>query len=245
MAKFSWTGAWLPVIHRLPAPPAGQKAVALTIDDGPTEVTPQLLDILARAGAQAAFFLSGARLAPRPEAVDAILAGGHQVYAHGFEHVRLDGFGRVRLHADMTACETMLARFRPTPSPYLVRLPYAAGRRLPHVHSAIRAWRRDAQIAHWSLSAEDHTIAGRCTGIADVDRICDETVARMMASPHLNGSVILLHDIPHDVDSPFLAPATVTLLRKLIEALVAGGYALVPLRPLPSPTLLSRFVLEK
>ncbi len=65
MHKLSWTGRWLPVIHRLPGDAEGRREVALTIDDGPTEVTPRLLEVLSQANARATFFLSGARLSQK------------------------------------------------------------------------------------------------------------------------------------------------------------------------------------
>lgn len=73
--------------------PRGSKhqvsALALTFDDGPDpEWTPRLLDVLARAGAQATFFPIAARAAQFPELVARILAEGHAVGLHCDEHVR-------------------------------------------------------------------------------------------------------------------------------------------------------------
>ena len=60
-----------------------QKAVALTIDDGPDpETTPRILDVLARHGAHATFFLLGSRAQDRPGLLEAIRAGGHEVGNH-------------------------------------------------------------------------------------------------------------------------------------------------------------------
>ena len=60
-----------------------QPLVALTFDDGPHPVhTPQVLDILDRAGARATFFLIGERAEAHPEIVLRIKAAGHEVGNH-------------------------------------------------------------------------------------------------------------------------------------------------------------------
>ena len=57
--------------------------VALTFDDGPApDHTPKVLEILARHGAHATFFLIGNRAVSHPETVEQIRAGGHEVGNH-------------------------------------------------------------------------------------------------------------------------------------------------------------------
>jgi peptidoglycan/xylan/chitin deacetylase (PgdA/CDA1 family) len=61
--------------------------VALTFDDGPhPEGTPAILEILARAGHKAAFFLVGEQVRRRPELVREIVAQGHLVALHADRH---------------------------------------------------------------------------------------------------------------------------------------------------------------
>lgn len=57
--------------------------VALTFDDGPSpEHAPQVLDILARHGAHATFFLIGSRAMARPDLVRRITERGHEIAHH-------------------------------------------------------------------------------------------------------------------------------------------------------------------
>ncbi len=67
--------------------PAGDGSAAITFDDGPhPEHTPRVLDVLARRGVKATFFLIG-RLAQRcPELVRRIAEEGHTIGNHSFEH---------------------------------------------------------------------------------------------------------------------------------------------------------------
>jgi peptidoglycan/xylan/chitin deacetylase (PgdA/CDA1 family) len=81
-------------VPRSLSPRAG--GVALTFDDGPhPEGTPAVLDLLARAGCRATFFLVGEQVERRPELAREIAGQGHLVAVHGYRH-RL----QMRLSAD-------------------------------------------------------------------------------------------------------------------------------------------------
>lgn len=245
MTKISWLGEWLPVLHRLPETDRERRALALTIDDGPSDSTPGMLDALKAADAKATFFLSGNRVLDRPDLVERIVADGHSVYAHGMEHVRLDEEPASRLGTDMTAAESLLSRFRPTPEPYLVRLPYAAGRRKTSTHRAIRAWSATAQIAHWNLSTEDYLLAPLCRDLAEVTRRCEDRARALACSPRLNGAIILVHDCPFDVESPFVAELSRILVEKIVAVLSEMGCLFVPLRPQTRRDPVRSFLLER
>jgi peptidoglycan/xylan/chitin deacetylase (PgdA/CDA1 family) len=244
MSKLSWRGDWLPVLHRLPGGQSGRE-IALTFDDGPSAAVPELLRVLARAGAKATFFLTGTRIVERPDLVTAIVAGGHAVYGHGYAHEHLDEADAARIRDALTRTEALLAAYRATPQPYLVRLPYAAGRRQAWVHRAIRAWSPAAQIAHWTRSFDDHEIATACATEADVTRLCADAVTRVAAHGDLSGTILLMHDTPFDRASPYLGTVTITLADMVVRRLAREGYKLVPLRHDPAPALASRFLLEK
>jgi peptidoglycan/xylan/chitin deacetylase (PgdA/CDA1 family) len=60
--------------------------VALTFDDGPSEDTPRILDVLEESGVRAAFFMIGRQVARYPELARRIVAGGHEVGNHSYSH---------------------------------------------------------------------------------------------------------------------------------------------------------------
>jgi peptidoglycan/xylan/chitin deacetylase (PgdA/CDA1 family) len=61
--------------------------VAITFDDGPhPEGTPAVLELLARAGARATFFVIGEQVQRRPALAAEIIAQGHAVALHGHRH---------------------------------------------------------------------------------------------------------------------------------------------------------------
>lgn len=66
---------------------AGAAGVALTFDDGPhPEGTPMVLEILAREGLRATFFVVGEQVRRRPALAAEIVAAGHVVALHGYRH---------------------------------------------------------------------------------------------------------------------------------------------------------------
>lgn len=68
---------------------ADQKSIFLTFDDGPNpQVTPWVLDLLARHGAKATFFCIGKNAELYPELVDRIRAEGHAIGNHTYSHTK-------------------------------------------------------------------------------------------------------------------------------------------------------------
>lgn len=138
------------VVHRLAH---GDRAVALTFDDGPDPVvTPRILDILQAHGAQATFFVVGERAARHPELIRRMRDDGHSVGTHT-QHHRLrfhfsgPAYIRAEIHAAVDVVGGILAR-RPT----LFRPPQ--GLRTPLFSSAWRTLRGFACVT-WSVRGLD------------------------------------------------------------------------------------------
>jgi peptidoglycan/xylan/chitin deacetylase (PgdA/CDA1 family) len=65
----------------------GAGGAVLTFDDGPhPEGTPAVLEVLARAGARAAFFVIGEQVRRRPALLTEIVAAGHAIGLHADRH---------------------------------------------------------------------------------------------------------------------------------------------------------------
>jgi peptidoglycan-N-acetylglucosamine deacetylase len=65
---------------------AGRRSVALTFDDGPSESTPAILDLLAQHRVPATFFQVGANVDRLPEVARAVAAAGHAIGNHSYAH---------------------------------------------------------------------------------------------------------------------------------------------------------------
>ena len=72
--------------HRSWRGPRGRRAIALTFDDGPSESTPAILDILARHGVRATFFQCGANVERLPSIARAVRSAGHEIGNHSQTH---------------------------------------------------------------------------------------------------------------------------------------------------------------
>lgn len=239
LTTFSF-GEWLPMIDRLSGTDC---AAALTYDDGPSpHTTSAILELLRAYGARATFFLCGARAAAHPDLVGAVIAEGHAAYAHGFSHSRLDLLDEDEAIEELARTEHILSRFRPTPSPYLVRLPYGSGHRSVRIHRLLRRWRPDCQFAHWRYNFEDFRLAEQCRTLDQLNRRCAVAVDEATRHRKLRGSVVLLHEDPFDAKGALVPRIAESLLRPLLSAMKRDGVAAVPLRPLDRAPLFQRYV---
>ena len=134
------------------------------------------------------------RVERHPELIAALVAAGHTVYAHGWDHQL---YGAARANDAMQAMartEKLLVEHRPTPATYLLRLPYNAGLRSAAIHRAMRGFHPNVQFAWWSHAIADYQIAGKLRSEADIRQVCAETTARLMECRDLEGGILLLHD---------------------------------------------------
>ncbi len=161
---------------------ADQPLVALTFDDGPDpETTPQVLQVLARHGVRATFFVIGQRVALYPEVVAAIAQAGHQIESHSLRHSWWTAFTpRRRLAAELLAAQEIIAAACGR-APRWFRAPI--GILSPEVVAA--AQRVGLQLCGWSCKARDG-LAGTSVGAA---------LARLLGGLR-PGAILLLHDAP-------------------------------------------------
>ena len=105
---------YAPVLARLPAT---ERAVWLTIDDGPSADTPAILDSLDRHGARATFFLVGERAQAHPGLVAEIRRRGHEVGNHSQTHPsgRFWALGPRAMAAEVARAQQALAGPTGTP----------------------------------------------------------------------------------------------------------------------------------
>jgi peptidoglycan/xylan/chitin deacetylase (PgdA/CDA1 family) len=153
-----------------------QQLYALTFDDGPDpQWTPQLLDVLAAHGATATFFELGEAAAEHPEVVARVVAEGHEVASHGWDHSRLTTIPANSVEGGLNQAAEILAELSGQPI-VLFRPTYG---RLDQL--ALRAAADlDQTVVLWS-----HVLHGGDAALSDVDRVVNT------ARP---GMIILSHD---------------------------------------------------
>lgn len=157
---------------------AGRR-VALTFDDGPDpQRTPAVLDLLARQGVRATFFVVGARAEAHPELVRRMAAEGHVVGNHSYTHswrFPLRSLGRTVEELRRTG--EVLHRITGR-QPRLFRPPFGVTN--PTIARAVR--RLGLDPVGWSIRSLD-----------TMGQSPERVAARILRRLH-PGAVILLHD---------------------------------------------------
>lgn len=98
-------------------------AVALTFDDGPSESTPALLDLLARHKVRATFFMCGENVRRCPGIARNVVDHGHEVGNHTDSHPRLDFHGTEFMYREIALAQETIHEATGA-TPLLFRAPY-------------------------------------------------------------------------------------------------------------------------
>ncbi|HYE81994.1 MAG TPA: polysaccharide deacetylase family protein [Clostridia bacterium] len=109
-----------------------QKVVALTFDDGPTEKTAEILQVLEEAGIKATFFLKGGSMSEYPDQAGKIAAAGHELGNHTYSHNRMIFKSYSYIKKEIEDTDKLIREagykgeihFRPPNGKKLVLLPY-------------------------------------------------------------------------------------------------------------------------
>lgn len=102
-----------------------RRSIALTFDDGPSEGTPRLLELLERHGAPATFFQCGANVERLPEVARAAGRAGHEIGNHSHTHPLLCFHSPASIEGEFRRAQEAIAAATGF-SPALMRAPYGA-----------------------------------------------------------------------------------------------------------------------
>jgi peptidoglycan/xylan/chitin deacetylase (PgdA/CDA1 family) len=198
-------------VFELPHTP---NTIALTFDDGPDpDVTPKVLEVLARHGAKATFFVVGQRAEQYPDLIRRIASEGHTIGSHTYAHAHHFHFGptdrmRAEVERGQRAVEAITGA-RPT----LFRPPQ--GLRTPFLRDVM------ALLPHLIC------VTWSARGLDAMGRTAERIVARLL--PALQpGAIITLHDGGGLGGTTDRTP-TLTALPQLLATLEARGLTCVAL----------------
>lgn len=193
------------VVTRLPA---RGKIVHLTFDDGPDpEHTAPVLDLLARHGAKATFFLVGNRLDDHPGVVERIVREGHQLGNHSWTHPFMSDLPLAGQLEEIERTDRALARFDG-----IERHPFRPPCGVLPANLLLHYARHRRTIAYWSYDSHDYTKLP-----------ADRLAANLEQHPPRPGEVVLMHDDNAE---------TSALLARMLPAWIAAGWQVQALPPL-------------
>jgi peptidoglycan/xylan/chitin deacetylase (PgdA/CDA1 family) len=187
--------------------------VALTFDDGPSEDTERILDVLAAHDLRGTFFMVGRNVERFPQMARRVVAEGHEIGNHSYSHpiflYRTPRETRRQLErAQVVIAETVGVRPRWARPPCGVRTP---------------AYFQAAQSL--GLRTVQWDVAG-----FDWKRRSGERIAQDVLRGTRPGSIILLHD--GDSEGKQDRRETAAALPLIIEGLRARGLRIAPLSQL-------------
>lgn len=178
---------------------AGQ-VIALTFDDGPSEFTSGLLDILKREQVPATFFVLGRNASAYPDVIRREIAEGHEVESHTMNHQNLAKLGEAGVRAEVFGAEQAICAIQSRANciKYL-RPPYG------EVSDTVRSVVSVPMIG-WSIDTEDWKSR-------NPQMIQDRTLGVIRGN-----AVILMHDI---------YSTSVEGAERIIKELKAAGFTFV------------------
>ena len=186
---------------------SGGKVIYLTFDDGPTvKYTKPILDVLDQYDAKATFFQLGEKATAHPELTRLVVARGHALGSHTWNHKDLRKLSRAKLDGQITRTSDALGKISGRPITCL-RPPYGAAN--GKVKSAIH--RKGLKVVMWDIDPRDW----KKPGVA--------AITRRVVSKADPGDVSLMHDGGGNRSQ------SVQALKRILQQLSKKGYVFKPL----------------
>jgi peptidoglycan/xylan/chitin deacetylase (PgdA/CDA1 family) len=180
------------------APAPQPKVLYLTFDDGPSQHTQAVLDVLARHNAKATFFVLGRQANGRGDLLHAMYAAGHGVASHTYNHPSLPSVSRQRFDSEVADTAAVLGDL----DHGCLRPPYGALNKAVRAEAAEQGY----QLIMWTIDPRDWARPG-AAAIAQ----------RVIGRAH-DGGIVVMHDGGGDRSQ------TVAALDTILTELAAQGY---------------------
>lgn len=182
--------------------PAGKKVVALTFDDGPSEDTAAVAQILLREKVPATFFVVGERIEAQPDALGLLKAFGFAIAAHSMTHPRLDKIAPAEMVDELVHSVDLANKVAGAGTVKCFRPPYGAWT----LDVARTAAAKGVAVVNWTTDSTDYDRPG-------ADTIVDRALTDLP-----DQAIVLLHD------GPSRRGETVEALPRIISGLRDRGF---------------------
>ncbi|GGI46490.1 peptidoglycan/xylan/chitin deacetylase (PgdA/CDA1 family) [Agromyces flavus] len=171
--------------------------VSITFDDGPSSLTPGLLDVLDRERVVATFFVQGSAVQASPDVAGRIVESGHQIGNHTWRHPNLTKLTDEEVRRELTRTQQAIASATGA-SASSMRPPYGAS------NAKVRGL-VGLPVIVWDVDTRDWEEPG-------TDVVVDRAITQSS-----RGSIVLLHDTHQQ---------TVDAVPAIIAGLRGRGFAL-------------------
>ncbi len=180
-----------------------KKVVLLTIDDGPSHRTLQIIDVLKKHKAKAIFFINGMNVINNPEVLEQTTKEGFTVGNHTWSHLNLKKEKDINIVEKEINSDSLIIEKLTGNKPVFFRAPY--GESTPYVRSYIKD--NGMIFMDWSGSALDWDKSAR-----EKDIFINNVTSNLHP-----GSIILIHEHPWSLEN----------LDALLTKLELDGYTYV------------------
>jgi peptidoglycan-N-acetylglucosamine deacetylase len=153
-----------------------RSALALTFDDGPSESTPALLELLDRHNAKATFFMCGQNVRRLKDVAREVAAAGHEIGNHTDTHPALYFKSPEHIYRELALAQETIVQITRT-KPTLFRAPY--GVRWPGLRAAQQ--RLNLTGVMWTTIGRDW-------------KWPESRISRLLLKRAGNGAIFCLHD---------------------------------------------------
>lgn len=178
------------------------KCVALSFDDGPTQQTSEILQLLEQHNARATFFCIGEQVVSHPQICQEIIQRGHTIGNHTLTHSSQFGFlNEKRVEQEICDCDRTIHRVIGK-MPRFFRPPFGVTN--PSIANAVKG--TGHHVIGWSNRSLD-------TVIKQETKIFNRVIRKLRS-----GDIILFHDT---------SKRTVGVIKDLLPYLTAQGYQCV------------------
>ncbi|MBP2388086.1 polysaccharide deacetylase family protein [Paeniglutamicibacter kerguelensis] len=174
------------------------KCVALTFDDGPGPKTEQLLDALKQENAAATFFVVGPNAEARPQVLARMVAEGHEIGNHTWNHRVLTSLAPGRVAMEISGVADAVEDATGT-APTLLRPPYGATNATVKKAAGVPVILWDVDTLDWK--------------VRDASKVVSNALRDTRP-----GSIVLMHDIHF---------STIEAVPAILKGLRAKGYHFV------------------
>lgn len=184
-----------------------EKKIALTFDDGPSEFTLEVLELLKKHNAKATFFCIGKNIEKHPEVLQKVIDEGHLVGNHSYSHSKFfDFYTEPTIRQELQKTDALLEKFTSKKINFF-RPPY--GVTTPSIGRALKS------TGHKTIGWNIRSLDG---GTTNVELILNRIIKRV--SP---GGIVLLHDT---------GSHSVLVLEQFLQFLQQNNYEVVSIEEL-------------